>query len=146
LEKQIQEMVIKDLLTLKQAESIDTGKIRRFINSDLGRRVLSCDSINREVPFYIEIPCRELYPDIGEDMGHEPVLLQGVIDCFFEEPDGLVLIDYKTDHVPQGKEDMIKERYATQISYYSKALETITGKEVKERYIYLFTNGEIIDL
>ncbi len=146
LEKQIQEMVSKDLLTLKQAESIDTGKIRRFIDSDLGRRVLSCDTINREVPFYIEIPCRELYPGIREDMGHEPVLLQGVIDCFFGEPDGLVLIDYKTDHVLPGKEEMIRERYATQISYYSKALETLTGKRVKERYIYLFSTGEVIDL
>jgi ATP-dependent helicase/nuclease subunit A len=146
LDRQIEEMVSKDFLTEIQAGSIDTDKIRRFLDSGLGRRVLSCESVSREVPFYIEIPCRELYPDIGEDAGDEAILLQGVIDLFFEEPDGLVLIDYKTDQVPPGKEDVIRKRYASQLAYYSKALETLTGKRVKERYIYLFSTGEVIDL
>ena len=146
LERQIEDMISRDLLTRTQADSIDTDKIRRFLESGLGRRVLSCGSVNREVPFNIEIPCRELYPDIREDMGQETVLLQGVIDLFFEEPDGLVLIDYKTDQAPPGREDAIRARYASQIGYYSKALETLTGKKVKERYIYLFSTGEVIDL
>ena len=146
LERQIEDMVSKDLLTRTQADSIDTDKIRKFLDSELGMRVLSCGSINREVPFNIEIPCRELYPGIREDLGHETILLQGVIDLFFEEPDGLVLIDYKTDQVPPGSGETIRERYSSQIGYYAKALETLTGKKVKERYIYLFSTGEVIDL
>jgi len=144
LKGQIEEMVSKDLLTRVQADSVDTDKIRRFLDSDLGRRLLSCGPINREVPFNIEIPCCELYPEIQGDMGREPILLQGVIDCFFEEPDGLVLIDYKTDRVPPGEEGTIRDRYTMQIQYYAKALEILTGKRVKERYIYLFYNGEVI--
>lgn len=146
IEWQIEDMVSRDLLTRIQADSIDTGKIRRFLDSDIGRRILACGRINREVPFNIRIPCRELYPDIPEEMGDEPVILQGVIDCFFEEPDGLVLIDYKTDSVPPGSDDIIRERYGSQIKYYSRALETITGKRVKERYIYLFATGEIVSM
>lgn len=146
LERQIEDMVSRDLLTRTQADSVDIAKIRRFMDSDLFRRILASGSVSREVPFNIQIPCRELYPDIPGEMGQEPVMLQGVIDCFFEEPDGLVLIDYKTDDVPPGSDDAIRERYAVQISYYSRALETITGKKVKERYIYLFSTGEVISM
>ncbi|SHI38264.1 helicase-exonuclease AddAB subunit AddA [Thermoclostridium caenicola] len=144
LDQQIEDMVSKDLLTRVQADSVDTDKIRRFLDSDLGKRLLACGQINREVPFNIEIPCCELYPHIQGDMGREPILLQGVIDCFFEEPDGLVLIDYKTDRISPGEERTIRDRYAMQIQYYAKALEILTGKKVKERYIYLFYNGDVI--
>jgi len=143
IEAQIDKMVVDDLLTIRQAESIDAGKIRSFLESDLGKRMLSSGSINREVPFNIEISCHELYKDMEDDKCQgETLLLQGVIDCFFEEPDGIVLVDYKTDYVPAGKVGMIRDRYRVQIDYYARALEMLTGKRVKEKYIYLFWNGE----
>lgn len=145
-EIQIDEMVDKNLLTQQQAQSIDVGKVRSFLESDLGRRMLSSASVNREVPFNIEIPCHELYKDMEDEKCQgETLLLQGVIDCFFEEPDGIVLVDYKTDYVPTGKVGMIKDRYKVQIEYYARALEMLTGKRVKEKYIYLFWNGEVLE-
>ena len=78
--------------------------------------------------------------------GEETVLLQGIIDCFFEEADGIVLIDYKSDYMPEGGADRIRERYKIQINYYAMALEKLTGKKVKEKYIYLFDNGEILNM
>jgi ATP-dependent helicase/nuclease subunit A len=72
-------------------------------------------------------------------------MLQGIIDCYFEEMDGLILIDYKTDYVNNNTE-LIKERYKVQLDYYTKALENITGKKVIEKYIYLFYNGEILEM
>lgn len=139
-EMQIDKMVDKNLLTKQQAQSVDAGKIRSFIESDLGKRMLSSEKINREVPFIMEIPCHELYKGMTEDKyRNETILLQGVIDCYFEEPDGIVLVDYKTDYVPTGKLGMIKDRYRVQIDYYARALEMLTGKRVKERYIYLFS-------
>ena len=68
----------------------------------------------------------------------EKIRLQGIIDCFFEEEDGIVLLDYKTDYVEEGNEDEIIERYRSQLKYYKDALEKITGKRVKESYLYLF--------
>lgn len=145
-EIQIDEMVNKNLLTRQQAQSIDTGKIHLFFKSDLGRRMLQSGSLNREVPFNLEIPCNELYKDLtDEKYRRETMLLQGVIDCFFDEPDGIVLVDYKTDYVPKGKLDMIRERYKVQIDYYARALEILAGKKVKEKYIYLFSIGELLE-
>jgi ATP-dependent helicase/nuclease subunit A len=57
-----------------------------------------------------------------------------------------VLLDYKTDYVPEGKEDIIRERYKLQIGYYTRALEILSGKKVKERYIYLFYNGKVLEV
>lgn len=145
-EDQLEEMVARELLTPQQAKSVDVEKIRKFIASPLGRRLIASERINREVPFQMELPCHELYPDLEEKAyPGETVLLQGVIDCYFEEVDGIVLLDYKTDYVPDGKTEIIRDRYTTQISYYARALELLTGKKVKEKYIYLFYTGEILE-
>lgn len=145
IEEQIALMVTKDLLTQEQAKSVDPKKIRYFLASILGRRMLASARVNREVPFNIEIPCQEIYSELdGKDYQGETVLLQGVIDCYFEEPDGIVLVDYKTDYVRDGEIDRIRGRYEHQISYYARALEALTGKKVKEKYIYLFAVGEAI--
>ncbi len=147
IREQIGEMVAKRLITEQQAQSVDTDKIRRFFESPLGIRLRTSECVSREVPFNMEIPCHELYPDM-QDESHrgETLLLQGVIDCYFEEPDGIVLLDYKTDYAPAGRVERLKERYGLQIGYYARALEMLTGKKVKEKYVYLFWNGEILGL
>ena len=76
-------------------------------------------------------PASELDPDYPED---EMTQIQGIIDVFFEEKDGIVLLDYKTDHVKE--ENALKERYAVQLRLYAEALEQLTGKKVKEKLIY----------
>ena len=147
IKSQIDEMVAKDLLTEQQAQSVDVDRIRRFLESPLGKRMIASGSVNREVPFNIEIPCHELYKDMRDEACQgETLLLQGVIDCFFEEADGIVLLDYKTDYVTAGKVDVIRERYRVQINYYARALEMLAGKKVKEKYIYLFWNGEVLEV
>jgi len=146
IKAQIDEMVTKDLLTEQQAQSVDVDRIRRFLDSPLGIRLIASGRVNREVPFNIEIPCHELYKDMGDNIYQdETLLLQGVIDCYFEEEDGIVLLDYKTDYVPAGKVDMIKERYKVQINYYARALEMLTVKKVTGKYVYLFWNGEVLE-
>ncbi len=145
IECQLEAMVAKELLTPQQAQSVNAAKIRRFLASDLGQRVLQAEHVYREAPFNMAIPCAELYPDLHADaFGAETVLLQGVIDCYFEEPDGIVLLDYKTDFVPDGNTALLKERYKVQINNYARALALLTGKQVKEKYIYLFWTGEAV--
>lgn len=146
LESQIEDMIAKDLLTSQQAECIKVDKIQRFLESPLGKRLLAAEKVYREVRFNIEILCSEIYKDIGEVEGQdETVLLQGIIDCYFEEADGLVLIDYKTDYVPAGETQSLRGKYKTQIDYYTRALEMLTGKKVKGKYIYLFWNGGVLE-
>ena len=131
---QVRNMVDNELISEYQSAMVDLRKILEFLKSPLGMRVLKAERVFREVSFNIEL----------ESVEDDFILLQGVIDCYFEEGDGIVLIDYKTDYVPKGGVHLIKERYAMQIEYYTRALEKLTGKRVKEKYIYLFWNGEVI--
>ena len=79
--------------------------------------------------------------------GDQLVLIQGVIDAYLEEEDGLVLIDYKTDRIPEGEDwkEFLLGRYQFQVDCYRQALEQVTGKKVKEAVIYsLEKQGEIV--
>ncbi|MGE5632126.1 MAG: helicase-exonuclease AddAB subunit AddA [Caulobacteraceae bacterium] len=147
IRKQIDEMVLRELMTEAQAQAVNTNKIYNFLCSGLGKRMASAEKLNREVPFNIELKCTEVFKDLlSGRYEDETVVLQGIIDCYFEENGGLVLVDYKTDYVPEGGTEQVKEKYATQLEYYARALEKITGKKVKEKYIYLFWNGEVVSL
>ena len=83
---------------------------------------------------------------MGRGDSQELVLVQGVIDAYMEEEDGLVLIDYKTDRVPGGRagRERLAERYRQQVAYYQRALEQLTGKKVKENIIYSLTLQESV--
>jgi ATP-dependent helicase/nuclease subunit A len=145
LDQQLSAMVERELLTEEQAKTIDMEKKLRLLESSLGKRMAAA-KLYREIPFNLELACSEIYTDMDQQKyGHHKVMLQGVIDCYFEDDDGLVLLDYKTDFIKDGSES-IKQRYKVQIEYYSKALERITGKKVREKYIYLFHNGELLEM
>lgn len=145
IQQQLALMLQNELLIEEEAKIIDSDKILKLINSDLGKRMIAA-SVHREVPFNMEISCTEIYKDLDvQKYGQHMVMLQGIIDCYFEEEDGLILMDYKTDYV-KNNIDLIKERYKVQIDFYTKALENITGKKVIEKYIYLFYNGEILEM
>ncbi|NLM20260.1 MAG: helicase-exonuclease AddAB subunit AddA, partial [Peptococcaceae bacterium] len=144
-EEQLADMVAKALLTKEQAENINVNMIREFLQSDLGRRMLASSQVRREVPFNLELPCREIYSELENHYCQdEKIILQGIIDCYFEEEDGLVLLDYKTDYVPPAGVGRVKEKYKKQIYYYTLALEKLTGIAVKEKYVYLFQARQAI--
>jgi len=144
IRNQIKTMVERQMLTEQQMQSINPEKLALFFETSLARRMLASDHIKREVPFNIHVKCKEIFPDLPQHYEDEVIILQGVIDCYFEEDNEIVLIDYKTDYVEKNVEEQIKEKYASQLDYYSKALQYITGKKVKEKYIYLFWNNRII--
>ena len=70
------------------------------------------------------------------------IIVQGIIDAFFFEEDHIVLVDYKTDFVPFGREKELEKKYQTQLEYYAEALQRLTGKEVTEKIIYSFALGK----
>jgi ATP-dependent helicase/nuclease subunit A len=55
-------------------------------------------------------------------------------------------VDYKTDYVEEGNEEEIIDRYRTQLTYYKEALEKVTGKKVKESYLYLFYIDKLVEM
>ena len=72
------------------------------------------------------------------------VLIQGIIDVFFEEENHIVLADYKTDRVREPEE--LTAKYKVQLDYYEEALERLTGKRVCEKLIYSFALSSEITL
>ena len=95
--------------------------------------------VQREKPFYINIPIKEIYKQELEG----DILVQGVIDLYFiDEQDKLVLVDYKTDYVDDEKE-LIK-KYKIQLQIYKNALEQALERKVDEVKIYsTWRNKEI---
>lgn len=108
-------------------------------NSEIGERMTKVAKrgyLYKERQFMIGMPMREVEPEKDSE---ELVLIQGIIDLYFEEEDGIVIIDYKTDFIPKGEEKAWVLRYEPQLSYYKRALEQMTGKSVKETYLYAFS-------
>lgn len=143
IKSQIEEMVLDKSLTEKEASVVWYKKVLGFYNSNLGRRLLEAYNSNklvqRELPFFTEISSIDFNSELDKEIfKDEMIRLQGIIDCFFEEEDGLVLLDYKTDYVEEGKEEDVINRYRSQLKYYKDALEKITEKPVKDSYLYLF--------
>ena len=66
------------------------------------------------------------------------VLLQGVVDCALLEEDGIMVLDFKTDHVTEETLPLLTERYRGQLRIYADALERIYKKKVKNACLYFF--------
>lgn len=144
--------LVKELLAYVKAGKLgedEAGCIRsrdilRFLHSTSGRRMIQAaraEKMFKEQPFVLGVDETEIYP---EGTKGELVLVQGIIDVYFEEADGLVVLDYKTDKIFSAEE--LAERYHAQLDYYARALEQMTGKKVKEKIIYSFTLGKEIIL
>ncbi len=140
----IEEMVQKEFFTKLQSHAIDNELIVSFIMSDFARRIMNSDNYMREVPFTIVKEWGKVYSN--DVKSKEPVAIQGIIDCYFEENGELVVVDFKSDYVNNVDDDTIKRRYRTQIECYSEALIKITGKNVKHSYIYLLRNGMLLSM
>ncbi len=136
LKKLVQGLVFNEIITEKEAESIDVNILYKYVKSELFEELRQAKKIYKEQPFYINVPVKELYKDVGDTQ--EKILVQGIIDLFFiNNKDELVLIDYKTDYVEKGKESVIKERYKVQLELYKNALEKSFNKKVSRAQIYL---------
>ena len=137
IKEQIKRLVELEFIAGDEAAEINPYKILKFFQSDVGRRMSASARLRREAPFFIELAAVDVYPELDRAVyGSETMVLQGVIDCYFEEDGELVLLDYKTDFAEDL--DTVVENYRVQIDLYAKALEKVTGTKVKERYLYLF--------
>jgi ATP-dependent helicase/nuclease subunit A len=89
----------------------------------------------------------ELYPDCAPEAAGELVLLQGIIDCLFEDGDGrLVLLDYKTDRTKGRTDKELAERYRVQLKLYERAVTDIWGRKPDELAVYFFDESRLIRL
>ena len=114
------------------------------MKTELARRMGTAQDAGKfyaEQPFMMRVKANSVKEEFPEE---EDILVQGVIDVYFEEGDELVLMDYKTDRVAEAEE--LLKRYRTQLDYYAQALERLTHKKVKEKLIYSFALEEVITI
>lgn len=125
----------KGVFTGEEISIINPLKIIRFLNNQVGQRMKKAymnNKLQREASFSVILN----HKDKGFDFIDQDVLLQGIIDAYFEEDGQLVIVDYKTDYLPDGDINYLVEKYSMQLKCYSYALEKIMGKKVKEAWIY----------
>ena len=139
LETQLEEWIKCGKMTRDEAAAVRISDIRRFLESDIGLRMERAEEggrLHREQPFVLGVPAHAIRSCWQSE---ELVLVQGIIDAWFEEDDGIVIVDYKTDRVRTMQ--TLAGRYHIQLEAYAKAVARLTGKTVKECGIYSFCLG-----
>lgn len=149
-----------------QAKTIHKADILQLLESPLGTELVQAagaGTLHRESQFVMSVPADKIRPlgdasgrsvtirsqdDLnGESAEAGEVIVQGVIDAWYEKDGDIVLIDYKTDHVPKGTgAQILTERYQRQLDYYQMALEEASGRKVVGRYIYSTSLAKMIEL
>ena len=131
--REIQRMVESRFITEEEGRSADPAKLADFFATELGKELLAAPVREREYKFSILVPGEDYFADAeGEE-----ILFQGVIDCWFEDANGITIVDFKTDRIPK------PEQYRPQVEAYTKALETLLCRKVSRKALYFFATGEI---
>lgn len=136
-------LVDKNIISEEEADTVKIKKVLAFFKNDIFNRIRNAKAVCKEEPFVMTLKSNEVFDQVFGN-SDEDILIHGIIDCYFEEDDGLVLLDYKTDFVTS--EEEIRNRYKIQLDMYKQALEKATGKRVKNVYIYLFGTDSILDM
>lgn len=140
---QIEKAYAAGKLSQEYREAVRTEKIADFMLTPLAARMAAAARagvLKKEQPFVIGWPANRLEEEFPPE---ETIMIEGIIDVFFEEDGMLVVMDYKTDAVKRPEE--LRERYQKQLDYYAEALTQLTQKVVKEKIIYSFAlNCEVV--
>lgn len=150
IREQLKNMEKKGILTPEGYRKIKVEKLQEFLACPIGKRIVEAQKngkLFREQPFVMGMDAA-IFLDKNKktqtkekENKKEIVLVQGVIDLFFEENGKLILLDYKTDRV---KEEKLKKRYLKQLEYYGEALKRTRNLPVEEKYLYSFHLGKLI--
>lgn len=135
-------MIRNGTLSQAEAEALDMEQIEGFRQSDLARRIAASSYVEREYRFLSQVPVEQYDPSLTD--ASQTVMLQGVIDLFFEENDGITLVDYKTDR--NSDPSYYQQRYALQLSLYAQALEKLLQKPVKRCVVYALSCQKEIEV
>ena len=138
----LEELEQKEIITNEQKQAIPVQKILEFTQTKIFKELSEAKEVYKEQPFYINIPVKELY----EINSNENILVQGIIDLYYITKQGeIILVDYKTDYVPENQENYLTEKYTPQLNLYKRALEQALNKKITKTYIYSTYLGKEIE-
>ena len=139
--EQLRELTEKEFLDPLQAKAADPEQLARFFRSELGQELIR-SAPHREFKFSMLIPAETYCPDIRD----EQVLLQGVVDCWFETDDSVTVVDFKSDRVTEATVVQRAADYRPQLEAYSAALSRLTGKPVTRRVLWFFALARAVEV
>ncbi len=128
-------------LTPEQAQSVNTAQILALFSGEFGRRILTAEAPVREFKFSILTDAGRYVPEAAG----EQVMLQGVVDCFWQENGELVIVDFKTDRIRDNLQEKAAQ-YTPQLEAYALALSRIYAMPVKAKYLYFFDAGKAFEV
>lgn len=145
----IDRLVNDQVLSVEVAKRIDVSNILRFFDSVVGQQVLANPTaLKREVPFSLLMPAKSLFTDFKEQ--DSQVLVHGIVDGYLTTSEGIILFDYKTDHVnlknAGNSEQKLIDRYGGQVNLYATALQQMTGLPIVNQYLYLLATGDLVSV
>ena len=140
---EIRRLVDRQIISPQQGAAAAPEKIAAFFASDLGRTMAASGTLQREFKFSILVPAADYYPQAAAG---EEVLLQGVVDCWFETPEGITVVDFKTDRVTEQSVQKRAEEYRPQLTAYSRALAEVTGKQVVRKVLWFFALDRAVEI
>ncbi len=146
LSQEMERMQNTQILETVEAEAIQPQKIQAFFRSDLYRRIAASDSVMKEKQLFVQIGKMNLPENsvLRKEYAGTDGIMIGTVDLIFHEPDGWVIVDYKTDY--QKNAEYYTEKYALQLGLYQKAMELLLNAPVKQAYIYAFTIDKAIEI
>ena len=131
-------------LTKLQRQAVEPERLSAFLRNPLGRAMgLAGERCRREFKFSVLVSALDHFP---EGRGEE-ILLQGVIDAWFEGEDGsITVVDFKSDRVRPGGEQARAEEYRPQLAAYCQALSAILGRPVNRQVLWFFVTDTAVEL
>ena len=142
VEQELKRLADKRILSPEQAAAVDKARIAAFFASSLYRDLMAQSKVRREFKFSVLVPAAQYYP-VAADAPEEKVLLQGVIDCLIDTPEGYVILDFKTDRVSESGIAARAEQYRPQLEAYALAVREVFGRPVKKSVLYFFYTGSV---
>jgi ATP-dependent helicase/nuclease subunit A len=142
----IEKLIADGAITKDIGDRININAITKFFESDLGALVKDpANIVHREWPFSFGMPT-EYFTGSGMAGMAEKVIVQGIIDLLLETPDGLIVIDFKTDHISSAQMQSRAAVYAPQMNLYALAAQAIFKKSIKAKYLYFLTHSTAVQL
>ena len=156
VEKELHRLIEQKFLPPDAKDAVRIDELKRFFESRFYASLASAKELYRETRFHIFLPAASFTENaqLAALLQEEKLAVQGVIDLFFTDADGhLVLCDYKTDRLtpyelshPEAAAAKLSERHGEQLSYYKTALEQICGRTPERILIYSLPLGEAIEV
>lgn len=149
LDNEIQELVKQKKLNPQIVANLKKDEIDWFVHSDFAREFWQKpDKLKREVDFSSLIAATTLFKQFSDP--DAKILVHGTIDGYFEADDGIILFDYKTDHVDPTNLDAaiakIKQKYTGQLRLYEQALNSFASQKVTHKYLILLDAKRAVEV